>query len=63
MKRTLVDKLNATVEELRSMRDEIKLHLHLAGMDARDEIKELGYRLTKAEQTLRDSLARLRPPR
>lgn len=29
--------LNATLDELRTLRDEIRLQLHLAGMDAKDK--------------------------
>ena len=60
MKSTIGERLNHTVEDLRGLRDEIKLQAHLAAMDMRDGWKELEKRLENAEHSLRDSLSKLR---
>lgn len=36
MKGTIQDKVHHTLDDLRALRDEIRLNLHLAGMDAKD---------------------------
>lgn len=43
------DGLYEAVAELKTLRDEIRLNLHLAGMDLRDEWKELERRLPDGE--------------
>lgn len=42
------ERLHDSFEELKTLRDEIRLDLHLAGMDARDEWKEIEKRLPDA---------------
>ena len=43
--------LNSEIEKLKTLRDELLVKLHLAGMDAKDSYHEL---TTEAEATLRD---------
>jgi len=43
------DGLREAVGELKTLRDEIRLNLHLAGMDLRDEWKEIEKRLPDGE--------------
>jgi len=45
----VTDGLREAVSELRTLRDEIRLNLHLAGMDLRDEWKEIEKRLPDGE--------------
>jgi chromosome segregation ATPase len=39
------ERLHGTLDELRTLRDEIRLDLHLGGMDLRDEWEKLEKRL------------------
>jgi hypothetical protein len=60
MKSKIEERLDHTVEDLRGLRDEIKLQAHLAAMDAREGWKELEKKLESAEHTLRESISKLR---
>ncbi len=46
----VTNRLNERLHELRQLRDEIRLDIHLAGMDAKQKWKELEPALTHAEQ-------------
>ena len=54
-----------TLAEIRTLRDEIRLDLHLAGMDLRDEWKKLEHRLPdgqsvdKLKEVTKDVIAEL----
>jgi hypothetical protein len=50
---TLKQSLHEAVAELETLRDEIRLNLHLAGMDLRDEWKDLEKRLPDRQSALR----------
>ena len=45
-------KLKARLDELKRMRDEIRVKIHLAGMDARDAFHEIEPEIDKAEHEL-----------
>lgn len=53
------EKLNAdvkeTIETLQMMRDEIRVKLHLAGMDAKDKWKTIEPKVDKVEGWLKDA--------
>lgn len=51
-KSQLKQEVDKAVAQLRSMRDEIKLQLHLAGMDAQEAWKKLEPSLGELEQKL-----------
>lgn len=51
-KSSLPDNLRKGIDELEQLRDEIKLRLHLAGMDATTAWNKLEPRLDKLEQQL-----------
>jgi hypothetical protein len=57
-KREFRAQVDRAIEELKAMRDEIKLKLHLGGMDAKDAWKKLEPRETASE--LRRSFEELR---
>jgi len=60
MKSKIEERLDHTVEDLRGLRDDIKLQAHLAAMDVREGWKELEKKLESAEHTLRASLSKRR---
>jgi hypothetical protein len=41
-----------TIDELRKLRDEIRVRIHLAAMDARDVWRELEPRVTRVERAI-----------
>lgn len=51
-------KTNETLEELRKLRDEIRVKVHLAGMEARERWEELEPKLEELEGQLERSGAR-----
>lgn len=51
---TVRENLRGRIEELKTLRDEIRVELNLAGMDLRDEWKELEKRLPDAGHLARD---------
>jgi hypothetical protein len=59
------DRAQDTLDELKTLRDEIRVNLHLAGMDLRDEWKQLERRLPdgqafdKVKDATRDALGAL----
>jgi hypothetical protein len=50
MERTLQETMRARMEELKTVRDEIRLELKLASMDLRDEWQKLERRLPEAQR-------------
>lgn len=46
------DKLKARLDELKAMRDEIRVKIHLAGMDAKDAFQKIEPSVDKAELEL-----------
>ena len=50
MKSTIESKLNRTLEDLRSLRDEIRLNIHLASMDAKAVWKDLEKQVEDADR-------------
>ena len=48
-------KLDKQLDELRGVRDDLRVRIHLAGMDARDALQKLEPRIDKVEQELRDA--------
>jgi transposase len=50
MKPTLQDKVNRTIEDLRSLRDEVRLNIHLAGMDAKSGWQKLEQQIEDADR-------------
>lgn len=66
-KRELRQEIERSLEELQTMRDEIRVRMHLASMEAKDKWEELEPSLEKIEeqikeatQKFRDSLAELK---
>jgi len=59
--KSLRDIAKDTVGHLSTLRDEIKLRLHLANMDARDAWHDAEPHLTRAEKRLRDVLESVAP--
>jgi uncharacterized coiled-coil DUF342 family protein len=53
-KETLRTRINEGLGELRAMRDEIRIKLHLAGMDAKDAWAKIEPRIDKLEAQARD---------
>ncbi len=54
----LRDRVDAEIEELQSLRDEIRVKLHLAGMEAKDAWAELEPRIERLEgQVAREGAA------
>ncbi len=49
----LKDELQKGLEHLKSLRDEVRVRLHLAGMDAKDEWNKLEPHLFDVEQKLK----------
>jgi hypothetical protein len=52
MKKTISDKRNRTLEDLRGLRDEIRLNAHLGEMQARDAWGKLEQTLAETERQL-----------
>jgi hypothetical protein len=50
MKPTLQEKLNRTLDDLRSLRDEARLNIHLAGMDAKSAWDKLERQIDDADR-------------
>jgi len=59
--KSLRDIAKDTVDQLTTLRDEVKLRLHLAGMDARDAWHDAEPHLMRAEKRLRDVLDNVAP--
>jgi chromosome segregation ATPase len=53
-KETLRTRINEGIGELKAMRDEIRIKLHLAGMDAKDAWAKIEPRIDKLEAQARD---------
>ncbi len=56
----LRQQLNKSLDELKHLRDEIRVKLHLASMDAKSRWEKLEPRFTEAEQHVRDAGERAR---
>lgn len=60
---TLRQKLRVRLGELQTLRDELRLHLHLMGMDAKDAMTDLEPRIDRLEADIErvgdDALGRL----
>jgi hypothetical protein len=50
MKPTIEERIMRTLENLRALRDEIRLNIHLAGMDAKSSWSKLEDEIEKAER-------------
>ena len=65
MKKTIIDPIDRTVGDLRALRDEIRLNLHLFEMDARnflgDPMRPLRRRLDAARRAAERSIHPERP--
>jgi hypothetical protein len=51
----LKDEVKKGLEHLKTLRDEVRVRLHLAGMDAKDEWNKLEPHLLDVEQSARDA--------
>ena len=51
--------MNPNWEKLETLRDEVKLKLHLAGMEARDEFDRIEAQLPDIQTTIDDVIRRL----
>lgn len=58
----LLDELKKELEELQTVRDELKVQLHLAKADAKDEWERLQPRLLEAQDKLKQLGAQTREP-
>ncbi len=54
-----VDEMKAGFDVLKTMRDELKVQLHLVGMDAKARFAELEHRLDSEQLTARKNLTEL----
>jgi F0F1-type ATP synthase membrane subunit b/b' len=52
--------LERSLEELQTIRDELRVKVHLAGMEAKDKWKELEPNLEHAEDELKDAARKFR---
>lgn len=55
MRDQVTSQVNKSLDELRQLRDEIRVRLHLAGMEARERWNELEPRLSDAEVRVREA--------
>jgi hypothetical protein len=55
MKTTIAEKLNRTVEDLRGLRDEIRLNAHLGEMQARDAWAKLEQKVADTERQVENA--------
>jgi hypothetical protein len=51
----LKDEVKKGLEHLKALRDEVRVRLHLAGMEAKDEWNKLEPRLLDVEQSAREA--------
>lgn len=54
MTQELKEQLQRSMKHLETLRDEIRLEIHLAGMDAKDSWKKLEHRFSDAETVARE---------
>jgi hypothetical protein len=54
------DELREGIDRLRALRDEVRVRVHLAGMDAKDEWRELAPRLDALERAAGEASAATR---
>jgi hypothetical protein len=52
MKPTIAERLNQTLDDLRGLRDEVRLNAHLGEMQARDAWNKLEQKVTEAERQI-----------